>query len=90
MLCYRQNGRYKANQIYADLVARRGEMRFIMTELRSLYAALNEALENEEAKAKELYEADQIENLGQYKAVTNLAAEIRGILDAFENRLDFG
>ncbi len=61
-----------------------------MTELRSLYAALNEALENEEAKAKELYEADQIENLGQYKAVTNLAAEIRGILDAFENRLDFG
>lgn len=74
----------------AVLVARRGEMRFIMTELRSLYAALNEALENEEAKAKELYEADQIENLGQYKAVTNLAAEIRGILDAFENRLDFG
>lgn len=74
----------------AVLSAKRGEMRFIMTELRSLYAALNEALENEEAKAKELYEADQIENLGQYKAVTNLAAEIRGILDAFENRLDFG
>ncbi len=60
-----------------------------MRELRSLYAVLGETLENEEAKAKELYEADRIENLGQYKAISNLAAEIRGILDAFENRLDF-
>nr|DAH91476.1 MAG TPA: hypothetical protein [Caudoviricetes sp.] len=29
MLCYRQNGRYKANQNYADLAARRGEMRML-------------------------------------------------------------